>query len=261
MDIARYLARIGYSGPRTPSAQALRQLHRAHLFSIPFENLSIGWGEPIELNDVAHYWKIVECRRGGFCFEQNGLFAWALRELGYDVTLLAAEVYSNQPGHEGYGPEFSHLALRVDVDEPMLVDVGFGDSFVNPMVMRLGAIHREPPSREYRITEEGGRFALEMRQLSGEFKPRYRFALTPRHIDQFEVMCQFHQTSPESHFTQHRIVTLARPDGRITVVDQRCTETTADGVETTSYLEEYEIAEVLERRFGIVVPRAERQTL
>jgi N-hydroxyarylamine O-acetyltransferase len=261
MDIARYLARIGYSGPKTPSAQALRQLHRAHLFSIPFENLSIGWGEPIELSDVAHYWKIVECQRGGFCFEQNGLFAWALRELGYDVTLLAAEVYSTREGNQGFGPEFSHLALRVNVDEPYLVDVGFGDSFVNPIVMRLNAIHREPPRREYRITEEGGRFTLEMRELSGEFKPRYRFALTPRAMPQFEVMCQYHQTSPESHFTQHRIATLARPEGRLTMLDNRYTESLADGVQTVRDLDDDEAAEILERRFGIVVPRAERQAL
>jgi N-hydroxyarylamine O-acetyltransferase len=254
MDITRYLDRIHYSGPRTPSVQALRQLHRAHLFAIPFENLSIAWGEPIELSDVAHYWKIVECHRGGFCFEQNSLFAWALGELGYKVTLLAAEVYSEDKAD--FGLEFSHLALRVELDEPMLVDVGFGDSFVNPIVMRLDAIHAEPPRREFRITEHEGRFSLEMREGDGAFVPSYRFTLTPRRIEEFEGMCQYHQTSPDSPFTQKSAVTLARPDGRVTLVNRRFTEVAADGSRQTSELQsDDEVADAMLRYFGIVAPR------
>jgi N-hydroxyarylamine O-acetyltransferase len=254
MDVNRYLDRIHYSGPRTPSAQALRQLQRAHLFAIPFENLSIGWGEPIELSDVAHYWKIVECGRGGFCFEQNSLFAWALQELGYQVTLLGAEVWSSDK--QAFGAEFSHLALRVDVDGPMLVDVGFGDNFINPMLMKLEAIHSEPPRREFRLTEDEGRLTLSLREGAGEFVPSYRFPLTPRSIGEFEGMCQYHQLSPDSHFTRKRIVTLAKPDGRVTLVDRRFSEIHADGSRIDRELsDEAEVADILYQHFGIVVPR------
>src|SRR5688500_17222542 len=98
MDVARYLARINYSGPTVPTIETLLGLQRAHLYTVPFENLDIGLGRPIQPEAAAIEEKIVARRRGGFCYELNGLFALLLRELGFRVTLLAAGVYSDKRG-------------------------------------------------------------------------------------------------------------------------------------------------------------------
>src|SRR5215207_11196611 len=111
MDIQAYLRRIHYRGDLTPTATTLRELHRAHLLAVPFENLDIHLGRPIVLDQDALFDKIVTRRRGGFCYELNGLFALLLRELGFEVTLLAAGV-ARADG--GFGPEFDHLTLLVE---------------------------------------------------------------------------------------------------------------------------------------------------
>ena len=135
MDVAAYLERIGYSGPATPNAEALRDIHRAHLFAVPFENLDIGWKREIRIDQQAFLRKIIEDRRGGFCYELNGAFAALLEALGFRVTLLSARV----PHSDGSnGPEFDHFTLRVDLGEPWLADVGFGDCFIDLLRLRIG---------------------------------------------------------------------------------------------------------------------------
>src|SRR5437762_8680982 len=120
--IDSYLKRIGYSGPTTPTPDLLRNLHRAHLLAVPFENLDIALGRRIVCEEESFLRKIIDRRRGGFCYELNGAFAALLRALGFQVTLLSARVY----GGGRFGPLFDHLALRVDLDEPWLADIGFG---------------------------------------------------------------------------------------------------------------------------------------
>ena len=110
IDIDAYFQRIGYQGERSPTLETLRFLHRAHMQSVPFENLNIGHGWPIVTTEEALFRKIVSGRRGGFCYELNGLFAALLRALGFDVTLLSARVV-NAAGE--VGPEFDHLTLLV----------------------------------------------------------------------------------------------------------------------------------------------------
>src|SRR5690348_16071792 len=111
MDVAAYLERIGASRPAEPTLDALADLTLAHLYSVPFENLDIAAGWPLSVELEAIYDKIVTRRRGGFCYELNGLFAWLLRKLGYDVTLLAAEV--PEPPDGGPRHERAHLVLLV----------------------------------------------------------------------------------------------------------------------------------------------------
>ncbi len=110
MDIKAYLDRIDYHGPLEPTAETLRQLHRAHMLAVPFENLDIHLDRPIMLDDAALFSKIVERRRGGFCYEMNGLFAALLGALGFRIDKLAAGV-TREGG--GFGPPFrSHDAAR-----------------------------------------------------------------------------------------------------------------------------------------------------
>src|SRR5580700_4468710 len=146
VDIPAYLARIHYSGPTEANAETLRALHRAHLVAVPFENLDIHLGRKITVDEAAILNKVVGLRRGGFCYELNGAFAALLRALGFRVTLFSARVAREDGSH---GPEFDHLTLRVDLDEPWLADVGFGECFLEPL--RLESRAEQPQTgRVYR---------------------------------------------------------------------------------------------------------------
>ena len=133
MAISAYLARIRYSGPLNCTSETLKQLQLAHLLTVPFENLSIHAAEPIVLDETALFDKIVRRRRGGFCYEVNGLFAWLLKALGFEVAMLSAGVAND---HGVFSPDFDHMTLLVRLDEPWLADVGFGDSFVEPIKLK-----------------------------------------------------------------------------------------------------------------------------
>jgi N-hydroxyarylamine O-acetyltransferase len=247
VDVAAYLERIGYRGPLDPSVATLGGLHLAHLHSVPFENLAIISGRPIALGEAELFDKVVNRRRGGFCYELNGTFCALLRELGFRVTMLSAEV-ARETG--GFSPEFDHLALRVDLDEPWLVDVGFGDGFRLPL--RLNDDAEQPQDgRWYRITVDGEYRVLLRRDPDG-CTSQYRFTLRPCALEDFAERCRFHQTSPESHFTRGRICTLATPEGRVSLSGRRLIVTT--GAERTErwLAGEAECAAVLRQTFGVI---------
>jgi N-hydroxyarylamine O-acetyltransferase len=253
MDIANYLERIGYSGALAPNSETLRSLHRAHLWTVPFENLDISYGRRIVLDEDALVRKVVKERRGGFCYELNGAFAALLRELGFRVTLLSARV-SRSDG--SMSPEFDHLTLRIDLDEPWLADVGFGDSFVEPLLLKPN-LEQEQGGRKFRIVENGGRLAVQRLEPDGTWKPEYSFDLRPRSLDEFTPMCDYHQTSPESHFTQKRLCTLATPDGRITLSEKKFI-VTRNGIREEAVVEsEAEWKAILREQFGVRLPQQE----
>ena len=130
VEIARYLERISYHGSREPILSTLQALHEAHLLAVPFENLDIALGRAIVLDEASLWTKIVEHHRGGFCYELNGLFAQLLLALGFQVDLLSAAV-ARETG--GFGPDFDHLTLLVHLEQDWLADVGFGESFRQPL--------------------------------------------------------------------------------------------------------------------------------
>jgi N-hydroxyarylamine O-acetyltransferase len=217
MNVDAYLERIGYRGPLAPTAETLRRLHVAHLLAVPFENLSIHAGEPIVLDDDELFDKVVARQRGGFCYELNGLFAALLRGLGFRVEMLSACV-ARRDG--SFGPEFDHMALLVTLEERWLADVGFGDSFVEPLLLDERG-EQTQGSRSFRIEEEGGRLVYSMKEAGGGWEPQYRFGLEPHAYGDYAEMCRFHQTSPESHFTRGRVCSLFTPEGRVTLSGSR----------------------------------------
>jgi N-hydroxyarylamine O-acetyltransferase len=248
VDVKAYLERINYRGPLAPTAEALRGLHLAHLRAVPFENLSIHAGEPIVLEDEALFDKIVGRRRGGFCYEANGLFAALLRALGFDVTMLAAGV-AKEGG--GFGPDFDHMALLVKLERPWLADVGFGDSFLEPLLLDEPG-EQAQGGRAYRILADGPRLTLERREGAGGWEPQYRFTLEPHAYADYAEMCHYHQTSPQSHFTKARVCSLATADGRVTLSGLRLINTTLDGARHERALAgEEEYAAALSEHFGI----------
>ena len=247
MDVDAYLERIDYRGPLAPTAETLRRLHVAHLLAVPFENLSIHAGESIVLEDAPLFDKVVRRGRGGFCYELNGLFAALLRELGFKVEMLSAAVA--RPGGS-FGPEFDHMALSVALEERWLADVGFGDSFVEPLLLDERAEQRQG-ARAFRIDEDGGRLVLLRRDAGGEWEPQYRFGLGPHTFGDYAEMCRFHQTSPESHFTRGRVCSRLTPEGRVTLSGSRLITTTGgDRVERELSGDEERDAALLEH-FGI----------
>src|SRR5579864_7192220 len=248
LNVQAYLDRIGYSGPTTPTLETLRATHRAHLLTVPFENLDIGLGRKIVIDEDAFVGKVVQLRRGGFCYELNGAFSALLRALGFQVKLLSAGVARDDGGR---GPEFDHLALGVDLDEPWLADVGFGDSFLDTLRLRVDLEQSDPAGR-FQLVQAGDRIELK-RVFDGNWKRQYSFTLQPRRLNDFAAMCDYHQTSPDSHFTQNKICTLPTLEGRVTLSGMRLIETT-DGRKTERTLtSQNEWEDQLRVRFGIVL--------
>jgi N-hydroxyarylamine O-acetyltransferase len=250
MDAAAYLERIGYSGPLALDAETLRRIHVAHLSAVPFENLSIHRGEPIVLDDEALFEKVVRRRRGGFCYELNGLFAALLRSLGFDVTMLSAGVMGEQGE---FGPEFDHMTLLVTLADRWLADVGFGDGFREPLLLDSRADQAQG-GRNYQIDAAGDRLVLMRRDEDGRWAAQYRFSLEPHAYADYAAMCHYHQTSPSSPFTQRRVCSLATEDGRITLSERRLITTSGGDRRERELTDEREYALVLRERFGLVFP-------
>ena len=250
LDVHAYLNRIGYEGPIDPSAQTLRDLQVAHLRTVPFENLSIHSNEPIVLDDLALFDKVVLRRRGGFCYELNGLFAALLRSLGFEVEMLSAAVA--RPTGE-FGHEFDHMTLMVKLEQRWIADVGFGDSFNEPLL--LDEPGEQPQgARAYKFVLDGDYRVLLQRNYDGTWAPQYKFTLAPHVYADYEEMCAYQQTSPESHFTQGRICTRATATGRLTLSGLRLITTRNAGERAEEQLEgEDGYMAALREHFGIVM--------
>jgi N-hydroxyarylamine O-acetyltransferase len=225
VNVERYLQRIGYAGGREPTAATLKALQRAHMLAVPFENLDIHLGRRLVLDRAVTYEKIVGRRRGGWCFELNGLFAWLLEQLGFKVTLLGSRVDSG----DSVGSDLAHLLLRVDLDQPLIVDVGFGDG----------------PLRPVPLSQLGGGVIEHLDGL------RVVFTLRPRDMEEFQPMCDHLQTSPSSVFVQTRIVTMALPAGRLKLRELTLTEQVGGSISERELAGEDEWRAVLRDRFGL----------
>jgi N-hydroxyarylamine O-acetyltransferase len=250
-----YLGRLGEARPIAPDLDGLRRLHRAHLTAVPFENSSVLWDEPIVLNPVSLVAKIVDEGRGGFCFELNGALAWLLTALGYSVELMPGRFWSDR----GLGPPNEHLALRVTIDgQPWLVDVGAGFSFLEPLRLVIG-VEQEEPNGWFRIVEAGDGQSLdvEWRRADGAYLPHYRFEPRPVVLGDFESICEFLRTSPDSPFTQDWICARALSDGWATLDGHRLVVTTRSSrIDET--LDETGRQEALARWFSIRASLRER---
>lgn len=248
MNLLAYLQRIAYSGSLNPTLDTLRALHRAHMLTVPFENLSIHHGERIQLTPEWLFDKIVTRNRGGFCYELNGLFAELLSELGFRVERLSARVARSAGG---YGPEFDHMVLLVHLDEPWLVDVGFGDSYLEPLHLRLGEEQRDPAGHFRIMKAEGGLVMQE--QVEGKFEDQHFFTLIPRSLSDYEGMCHYHQTSPESSFTQKIVCSKATSGGRLTLSSNRLIRTHEGVKEETTLDGPEQVRQALEEHFRIIL--------
>ncbi|MFB9685791.1 arylamine N-acetyltransferase family protein [Amycolatopsis plumensis] len=248
MDIDAYLARLGVARPAAPDLATLRHLQERHLAAVPFENLSSHLGEPVVLEEDALFAKIVGRRRGGFCYELNGLFAALLRSLGYEASLHAAQVFR---ADGTLGPPLDHAAIVVSSDSgEWLVDVGFGRFSRHPLQLSAVDAQRDPDGEFLILDAPHGDVDV---LLDG--KPQYRLERRPRPLADFIPMAWWQTTSPESHFTQS--LTCSRPtaQGRVTLSGAKLIET-VDGVRNEVLLPSPEAIRLAYRvYFGMTMTR------
>ncbi|XP_062376759.1 arylamine N-acetyltransferase, pineal gland isozyme NAT-3-like [Sardina pilchardus] len=267
MDVQAYLKRIGYSGPVVPTLETLQEIHRCHMLAVPFESLTIHSGGQIKLELPWLYEKIVLLRRGGFCYENNGLFSWLLSQLGFQVTILAAHVRNRFTCL--YGPPFDHFVIMVTLQgHRWLCDVGFGACYELPISLETPSPQKQVHG-VFQLRHEGDMIFLESSaEAQGEVKeatpgggrswtPLYKFTLQPRQFEDFRNMCEYHQTSPSSLFYCKSLCSLLLPHGRITYMGHKLMVTTyptEEGcpvVKTTQDLTDDEIPHLLKDKFGI----------
>ena len=228
--IEAYLDRIGIERPARADAAALAALQAAHQCTIPFENIDVWSGVPLDLDPDALFDKIVRRRRGGFCYELNSLFARLLDRLGFTVRMMSAGVV-NVDGV--VGPPFDHMCLRVELDDgPRLCDVGFGRAPRHPVPL-VGSERIDDPVAPFRLRFIEGElegfgpgvwsFAREApgnpRSGPDGWMPLYLFDARDREIGEFAPMCSWHQSSADSIFPHQLIVTQATAGGRVSVRD------------------------------------------
>ena len=247
MKLRSYLRRVGFGGDVRPSPATLAGLLRAHVLSVPFENLDVQLGIPVSTDVEAAFDKIVTRRRGGWCYEQNGLFGWALSEAGFDVTRVAAAVRRNERGAAALA---NHLCLLVRVpDAPAsvyLADVGFGGSMLRPIPLAT-AWHEQAPFRlGLRQLEDGHwRFA----EQSGADSVSYDFLPLPGDETALAEKCRQLQTSPESSFVQNFVAQRRLPESHVSLRGRVLTVRAAAGKETRTLQSRDEFADILAGMF------------
>jgi N-hydroxyarylamine O-acetyltransferase len=253
MRLRDYFQRIGWSGVTAPTLDTLGALLRAHNHNVPFENLDIQFGNTLTTKVEDAYDKIVNSGRGGWCYEQNGLFGWALSQIGFDVRRIAASVMR---AHRGPTSHANHLTLIVslpDDDARWLVDAGFGGSLLQPIQLEEGA-HYHPP------------FTVGLRQLDddswqfweslddGEFS--FDFEDVPADERAMSDRCHYLQTDPESGFVQNLVCQLRRPYSHIVLRGRVFSIVTSDGKHKRVLDSSDELVATLSDKFNLIAPEA-----
>ncbi len=257
IDLDGYFARIGYAGPREPRLEVLAALQGAQLASIPFECLDPLLGRRVKIDPASLEAKLLRRRRGGYCFEQNGVLWRVLTQLRFKVSPLAARVRWMAPEDAPLGP-LSHMLLRVDLPEgAFLCDVGFGgQSPTAPLRLEPG-LEQATPHGTYRLVELDGGLELQMR-LPDRWAALYRFTFEPRVLADYEVGNWFTSTWPASRFTTGLMASLAPEGRRLNLLDLDLTTYFADGrVEERALGSADELHQALTRDFGMDVSAEE----
>jgi N-hydroxyarylamine O-acetyltransferase len=248
VDLEAYRRRVGLASlpPATPAG--LRALHEAHVSAIPFENLDVLQGRPIALDLASLQAKLVAARRGGYCFEQNTLFAAVLERLGFRVTRLAARVLSGTTEVRAR----THLLLQVAFDDgEMIADVGFGgEGLVHPLALRHG---RETylGGLGYRLREEPKGTWVLQGNLTGEWSPFYAFTREPQDPADYEMANHFTSTFPRSPFLLNLTVQRSWPDRRLILRNRELLLREGRTVRASAVRDPEHLLEVLREQFGL----------
>jgi len=215
MDLSAYFERIGFEGEARVDVTTLKALHRDHLLAIPYENLDVQFGRPVTIDPEAAFDKIVTRRRGGWCYEMNGLFGLALQTIGFPVTRLAGGVVRSLMGDVMVG---NHLVLGVELEgQTWIADVGFGDGVLEPFPLAEGPVRSG--GFEYRMERlPDGWWRFHNHALGAA--PNFDFQLEAASHELLAGQCTWLQTSPESPFVLNATVQRHRP-GEILILRGR----------------------------------------
>lgn len=257
-DPERYFRRIGYTGPREATLDVLRAVHALHPLAIPFENLEPILGRPVHVDLPSVVAKLVDARRGGYCFEQNALFASALTYLGFTVTPLIGRVVWGRT-FDVEAP-LTHMMLRVDLDgQAWLADVGFGSVTLTAPLRLDSPDEQSTPLEAFRLTavRSAGGDTVSEYQLSVRsaqlWLPTYRFTPRPAEWIDYKLGNWYTSSAPDSIFRNHLIACRVLPEGRIALLDTKLIERAAQGdvLAETTITSASQLAEVLGERFGL----------
>jgi N-hydroxyarylamine O-acetyltransferase len=250
MKLASYLERIGYAGTPRADLDTLRDLHRCHLEAIPYEALDVQLGREVSLELPRIYEKLVERRRGGWCYEMCGLFAWALEEIGFDVTRVAGGVRREVFGDWSIG---NHLVLRVDLDRPYLADTGFGEGLVEPVPLEAAEIRQRFLKFRLEALPEGW-WRFHNHEHGGP--PSFDFRAEPAAPGVLEAKCAWLQTHELSPFVQSAVCQRHFPD-RLELLRGKVLRTvSASGVAERTLASADELVAVLANVFTLDLPEA-----
>ena len=252
VDVAAYFGRIGYRGPAEPTVETVHALVAAHNGSIPFENLDPLLGIPVaDLGAAALADKLVRRRRGGYCYEHNGLMGYVLDALGFGVERLAGRVVWMNP--DGPLPAQTHQVLSVSVpgvDGPLLVDVGFGgQTLTSPIRLEPGPV-QETRHEPYRIRDHGDGYQLEA-EINGEWQPLYMFNTRPQPRIDLEVGSWYVSTHPKSFFVTGLTAALVTDDVRWNLRGRHLAIHRAENTERIRFDTASDVLDALTDRFGI----------
>lgn len=249
MNTKQYLDRIKVNQSVDVSLKSLSMLQNQHMLSIPFENLDVRNNVSIPLDIEVYFNKIIKHKRGGFCYELNGLFHWLLKELGYSNYLIGCTIHR---GNGEWAMFESHASQIVVLDQPYLVDVGFGDSARVPLPLTGEEIN--DVSGKFRVIKLKDGYYHKQKQVDGQWKTKYRFLNKEKKLEDFSDANYYVQTSPNSHFTQRRLITIATPNGRRTLAKNKLT-ITKDSKKYKKEVADNQIKQLLEKMFGIHIDK------
>jgi len=252
LDLDAYFRRIGYEGERAATLDVLQALALRHTEAIAFENLNPLLGWPVRLDLESLQQKVVRQGRGGYCFEQNLLLGAALTALGFTVGGLAARVLWNSP--EGAITPRGHMLLRVDLDTPYVVDVGFGGVTLTGALRLEADVEQTTPHEPFRLRGTGDEFVMQVK-LTESWTSLYRFDLQPQFLPDYEVTNWYLSHHPASHFVNGLIVARPAPDRRFALRGNQLAVHYLDGRTERRALETGgELRDTLERDFRLTLP-------
>lgn len=213
MNLDAYLDRIQFLKTPRVDRETLISLHRQHVLNVPFEDLDIHQNIPLNIEPIALFDKVITRKRGGFCYELNALFYHLLTGLGFPAKLVSCQI---SQGEGIFGPPYDHMAILVELEETWLLDVGYGDLFIEPVKLHTSSVQKDW-FKYFQLEKKGDHILLSESRNGSSFTPRYKIQPVGESVEAFLPQLRWKESHPDSYFVKNRICTLPNPQGRTTL--------------------------------------------